>query len=212
MGWIKRLRWSMEASVPRSRIAAAGIGAAMLLVGYGGCTSPSQAPSQQGEAGRTPVQSFVNLQLRESSEGRLEWILRAKKATREAATEPTRLEGLRVDFYQGLDQVRSVLTSDSGRVDSQKGMLVALGNVVVVTREGSRLETEELTWDRKTTRVSSDKFVRLIRGRDVLTGIGFRSDPNLVSYEIQRDVRASVREEPEFGNEFFGTDSLGVAR
>ncbi len=105
-----------------------------------------------------------------------------------------------------------MLTSDSGRVDSQKGSLVALGRVVVVTREGARLETEELTWDRKTARVSSEQFVRLIRGRDVLTGIGFRSDPNLVSYEILKDVKASVREEAGVRDEIFGADSVGAGR
>jgi LPS export ABC transporter protein LptC len=196
----------------RASAAVAGFGAAILLALFGGCSSPSQAPSQRGESARAPVQSFENLQLRETSEGKLEWILRAQKATRASASDPTRLERLRVDFYQGSDQVRSVLTSDSGQVDTQKGTLIALGRVVVVTREGSRLETEELTWDRKTTRVSSEKFVRLIRGRDVLTGIGFRSDPNLVSYEILKDVNASVREETGIGDEFFGTDSVRVAR
>ncbi len=190
----------------------AGLGAAVLLALSGGCTSPSQAPAQRGEGARTPVQSFENLELRETSEGKLEWILRAKKATRDSASDPTRLESLRVDFYQGSDRVRSVLTSDSGRVDSQKGILIALGSVVVVTREGSRLETEELSWDRKSARVSSEKFVRLIRGRDVLTGTGFRSDPNLVSYEILKDVKASVREETGIGDEIFRTDTLRVAR
>lgn len=196
----------------RGRRILTGLGGAMLLALTAGCTSPSQAPTQRGEGGRTPVQSFENLELRETSEGRLEWILRAKKATRDSASDPTRLQVLHVDFYQGSDHVRSVLTSDSGRVDSQKGILVAQGTVVVVTQEGSRLETEELSWDRKSARVSSDQFVRLTRGRDVLTGIGFRSDPNLVSYEILKDVKASVREETGFGDEIFGTDSLRATR
>jgi LPS export ABC transporter protein LptC len=196
----------------RARWAMAGLGAAVLLGLSGGCTSPAPAPAQRGEGARTPVQSFENLELRETSEGKLEWILRAKKAMRDSASDPTRLESLRVDFYQGSDRVRSVLTSDSGRVDSQKGILIALGSVVVVTREGSRLETEELSWDRKSTRVSSEKFVRLIRGRDVLTGTGFQSDPNLVSYEILKDVKASVREETGIGDEIFRTDTLRVAR
>ena len=62
------------------------------------------------------------------------------------------------------------------------------------TPEGNRLETEELHWDRKQDRVYSDVFVRLTRAKDVLTGVGFRSDPNLRSYEILKDVRATVRD------------------
>jgi LPS export ABC transporter protein LptC len=196
----------------RSRERWIGLGAILVLLLPSACTSPSQAPANRKETGRSPVQSFENMELRETSDGKLEWILRAKRATRDAVSEPTRLDSLRVDFYQGTDRVRSVLTSDSGRVDTQKGVLIAMGRVVVVTREGSRLETEELSWNRKTARVSSEQFVRLIRGRDVLTGTGFRSDPNLVSYEILKDVRASVREETGIRDEFFGADSAGAGR
>jgi LPS export ABC transporter protein LptC len=188
------------------------LGAILFLFLPSACTSPSPDPTRRGETDHAPAQSFENMELRETSEGKLEWILRAKRATRASATEPTRLESLRVDFYQRSDRVRSVLTSDSGRVDTQKGILIALGQVVVLTDEGSRLETEELSWDRKSARVSSEQFVRLTRGRDVLTGIGFRSDPNLVSYEILKDVRASVREETGIRDELIGPDSGGVAR
>src|SRR5512136_1427896 len=83
------------------------------------CASPSQSPPPRGEGERVPVQSFENLELRETSEGKLEWILRAKRATRSAANQATKLDSLKVDFYQGSDRVRSVLTSDSGRVDTQ---------------------------------------------------------------------------------------------
>ena len=184
----------------------------MLLLLLVGCASPSQSPPPRGEAEREPVQSFENLELRETSDGKLEWILRAKRATRASANQATRLDSLKVDFYQGSDRVRSVLTSDSGRVDTQKGTLIAKGRVVVRTTEGGLLETEELSWDRKSARVSSDVFVRLTRGRDVLTGIGFRSDPNLVAYQILKDVRASVREEKGITDESFGADSGRVAR
>ncbi len=176
------------------------------------CGSHSESPSGKEESGRAPEQVLRDLVLRETSEGKLEWVLRAKRATRISASEPTRLESLRVDFYQGSDHVRSVLTSDSGRVDTQKGTLVATGRVVVVTPEGNRLETEELLWDRKSSRVSSEKFVRLTKGTDVLTGIGFQSDPNLASYEIKKDVRASVRDENGIKDEVLGADSSRTPR
>ena len=129
-----------------------------------GCGGPSQEPRGDGAPPSGPEQTFVNLMLRESAGGRLEWELRASRATRSRAGGPTSMDSLRVDFYEGRPEVRSVLVSDSGRVDLQKGILIAMGHVVVTTTEGHRLETEELFWDRKNAKVRSDTFVRLTRG------------------------------------------------
>ena len=159
-----------------------------------GCGSPSETTQGRPEAPAGPDQSFQDLTLRETSEKGLDWILNAREAVRESRTASTRLTGLKVEFYQGGHEVRSTLTSDSGRVDTRKGFLHAMGNVVVVTPEGNRLETEDLIWDRKNALVSSDVLVRFYHDEDILTGVGFVSDPNLEHYELKKDVHASVRD------------------
>lgn len=170
-----------------------------LLAGFcvlsAGCVDPSPQSTARRPTEREADQVLRDIVLRETTDGALEWVLRARSAYRNEGSEETRLDSLRVDFYQGAPEVRSVLTSDSGRVDAKKGILVAVGNVVVVTREGNRLETEKLVWNRITSRVRSDTLVRMTRGSDVLTGIGFESDPDLTTYSLQRDVRASVRDD-----------------
>lgn len=183
------------------------VAAAILTLGFG-CGSPAQEPQRTGPTPTGPEQTFANLELRETTNGKLEWKLKARRAVREAASSGTRLESLRVEFFQGGPRVRSILVSDSGRVDLQRGTLIATGNVVVTTTEGNRLETEELFWDRKNAKVTSNTFVRMTRGEDVLTGIGFESDPNLERYEIKKDVRASVREQEGIRDEVFGSDSV----
>jgi LPS export ABC transporter protein LptC len=172
-----------------------------------GCSTPSQEPVRSPGTNSLPEQTFANLELRETTAGRLEWKLRASRAVRPNTSSATRMESLRVEFYEGSPEVRSILVSDSGRVDLAKGILIATGHVVVTTTEGNRLETEELFWDRKNAKVSSTVAVRLIRGRDVLTGVGFESDPNLEHYEIRRNVQASVREQGDLRDELLAPDS-----
>jgi len=174
-----------------------------------GCGSPSPVPPKEKTAKGAPEQIFRGVSLRESSGGKVEWDLHATHAVQVSANGPTALDSIEVLFYQGGPVVRSTLTADSGRVDVEKGILIAIGNVVVITPEGNRLETEELHWDRKQDRVYSEKFVRLTRAKDVLTGIGFRSDPNLESYEILKDVRATIRDESLRKDEIFGSDTSG---
>lgn len=178
-----------------------------LLLLLASCSSPSQEPVRAPGPAGGPEQTFSNLELRETTAGRLEWKLRARRAFRTNASSATRMESLRVEFFEGRPEVRSVLVSDSGRVDLQKGILIATGHVVVTTVEGNRLETEELFWDRKNAKVSSSVFVRMTRGGDVLTGVGFESDPHLEHYEIKKDVHASVRESEGLRDDFLRTDS-----
>jgi LPS export ABC transporter protein LptC len=184
----------------------------LLLLVAQGCSTPSQEPDRSTGGPKGPEQTFANLELRETTAGRLEWKLRAARAVRPSTSAATQMESLRVEFFEGSPQVRSVLTSDSGRVDLAKGLLIATGHVVVTTVEGNRLETEELFWDRKNSKVSSTAFVRLTRGEDVLTGIGFEGDPNLEHYEIQKNVQASVRASEGIRDEILGPDSTGDGR
>lgn len=175
------------------------------------CSEPPRQ-TEPADGDSLPAATFRNLVLRETREGKLEWVLRASKAWREGPNLPTRLARLQVDFYQRTDRIHSTLTADSGNVDAKRGTLIATGHVVVVTPEGNKLLTEELFWDRKNGQVASEVEVRFVRGSDVLTGIGFRSDPNLQRYEILRDVRASVAEPGEIRHEIFEPDSGGAER
>jgi LPS export ABC transporter protein LptC len=180
-----------------------------ILLFLAGCGTPAPEPLEETGSESMPTQTFRNLELRETTEGKLEWVLRARTAWQGSPGSPTRLESLGVDFYQRSGEIRSILTADSGRVDSRHGDLEAIGNVVVVTPDGNRLETEQLSWDRKGSRVTSEVAVRLVHGSDVLTGVGFESDPNLERFELFEQVRASVREEGAVSREIFGADSIG---
>jgi LPS export ABC transporter protein LptC len=61
---------------------------------------------------------------------------------------------------------------------------VAIGNVVAVNADGDTLKTEKLTWLQKEKRIFSDKYVRIIRSDQVITGIGLESDENLKNWKI----------------------------
>lgn len=200
---IKGLRFN-GFGVLRSSIV--GICLSIGAVAGSGCGSSTDVPPPREAELGSATQVLSGVRLRETSERGLEWILEARRAHRATGATAARMESLRVEFYQGGPALRSTLVADSGRIDSQRGLLVAQGHVVVVTPEGNRLETEELTWDRMNARVSSEEFVRLTRGTDILTGIGFTSDPNLESYRIHRDVRASVREAGPIRDDLRGED------
>jgi LPS export ABC transporter protein LptC len=108
----------------------------------------------------------------------------------------TVLSGIKVDFYNDRgDSVRSWLTAREGQIDPETRDLIARDSVVVWTRDGDMLETEELRYDHGLEKVVSDCFVRLTRGQSVLTGIGIESDAQLRRYVIRSQVEGDLHEE-----------------
>ena len=58
-------------------------------------------------------------------------------------------------------------------------------NVIVENiQKDERLNTEELFWDQNSNKIYSNKFVKITRGEEVLTGDGLVSDQNFDNIEI----------------------------
>jgi LPS export ABC transporter protein LptC len=104
---------------------------------------------------------------------------------------------LRVDFYDQQGNRTSVLEADSGAIQEKKQRFQAWGNVEVTTAEGVRLNTESLRWNPETSRIVTDDFVTITRGKDVITGIGLEADEELKHFVIKKKVQAEIKELPE---------------
>ncbi|MBP7669588.1 MAG: LPS export ABC transporter periplasmic protein LptC [Candidatus Eisenbacteria bacterium] len=167
--------------------------AAAALVALGCEQEPARAPSA-GTPGDA-VQTVLRMNLRESEAGKLRWVLEADSAFVYGEEDSTLLRSMRVEFYDPKgESVTSTLESRRGQVDARTRLLIAKDHVVVVSREGHRLETEELRWDPEIGKVVSDRFVRLTKDGSVITGVGIESDPDLGSYSIRSRVKGELRE------------------
>lgn len=93
-------------------------------------------------------------------------------------------EGVKVDFYGEDGELKSVLTSDEGKVFDNRSDMVATGNVIVKSTNGTTLYTEELHWINKEGKIISEVPVKITTERDTLFGDTFKSDPDLINYEI----------------------------
>jgi LPS export ABC transporter protein LptC len=93
-------------------------------------------------------------------------------------------EGVRVDFYDEEGILKSVLTSDEGKVFDEKQDMYANGQVVVRAVNGTTLYTDELFWENREQKIISKVPVKITTVSDTLFGDTFKSDPDLVDYEI----------------------------
>lgn len=81
------------------------------------------------------------------------------------------------------------LRSDRGRYDLRQQVLEGFGNVVITTNDGRRLTSPQLRYSQAMNEVSSDTSFTLVEPGRTLSGIGFRSDPQLTRFRILKGAR-----------------------
>ena len=95
-------------------------------------------------------------------------------------------EGFVVYFYDSLMNIQSMIKADYGIEHEQKKLMEARFNVIVENLEkDEKLNTEVLFWDQATEKIYTDKFVRITRGEEVITGDGLVSDQTFETIEIK---------------------------
>jgi LPS export ABC transporter protein LptC len=160
----------------------------------GGCGEQNGVPAP-GSTGELPDQEVTDFVLTETDEGTPVWTLYARHAATYRARNIVVARGVRVDFFDEQGARTSELTAHEGEINERTRDMIARGDVVIQTTEGTRMTSQELRFLNRTQRIVSpvEQLVRVERGGDVLTGYGFESDPELEQFEFKRKVQATVR-------------------
>jgi LPS export ABC transporter protein LptC len=163
----------------------------VIVLALAGCGRADE-PGSRPELGELPTSEVRNFQLRTSDAGRLEWILHADYAASYSQRGRINARKIAIDFYDERGRKYSHLTAREGTVQQPANDMEARGDVVITTQEGVRVETSSLRYLTRERRIVSDAFVKLTRNGDVVSGVGFESDPSLEHFTLKREVRARV--------------------
>lgn len=80
----------------------------------------------------------------------------------------------------------ATITADSVVFFNQEGRYEGYGNVVVITKEGRRLESEHLTWHQSDRTIRTRRFVHITTPKEDVRGNGLVADEDLETYQIGR--------------------------
>lgn len=87
------------------------------------------------------------------------------------------LKGVNLDIYNAEGKPAAHVTSERGRLNMATEAMTAIGNVVLITPDGDRIETEELHYDPTTHRIWSDVETRSVsKDGKQLTADSFTAD------------------------------------
>lgn len=96
------------------------------------------------------------------------------------------LDNVETTFFTQGGVRDAILTSRHGRYNTRAGDMVAYGDVVVINEAGRRLTTEELQYNQARNEFYSDSAFTMTEPGRELSGIGFRSDPNMNNVRVLR--------------------------
>ena len=83
--------------------------------------------------------------------------------------------------------ITSQLTAEYGISHDKQKIMEARTNVVVVNnKKNEQVNTEKLTWNQVTRKISSDKFVKITTPEKIIMGEGFDSDETMDNYTIKK--------------------------
>ncbi len=122
----------------------------------------------------------------------------AEKLLQFDSQDSTMAYQLDINVLDSLGQVTSEVTGDSGIIRENSGQFNIFGNVVVISENGSKLETDYLYWDSKTDRIHTDAFVRITTDDEIVTGWGMEADQRMHSYKILNRISGSTRSAGKF--------------
>jgi LPS export ABC transporter protein LptC len=98
-----------------------------------------------------------------------------------------------VTFFTATGAKDAVLTSRHGTYNNRTSNMIARKNVVVVSEDGRRLTTAELIYNQQKNEISSDSAFLLTEPGRQVSGIGFRSDPNMKNILILKGASGIAR-------------------
>lgn len=169
----------------------------VLSVMLSGCGNGENSTGQpERKASNKPTEQFFDYTLVETENGIKQWVLDSDEMRKYSAQDDVELITVKMNFFKNGTHF-STLTSDSGLANLLTHDIHTWGDVVVVTEDGRRLETEELFFSNETELIHNDVFNVFTRGTDVMTGIGLEATPDLEYIEIKQQVEAQVEDPPE---------------
>lgn len=106
-------------------------------------------------------------------------------------------EGIYADIYDQEGKHVSILEADSGWIRERRQEIKVSGNVVVKSDQGVILETQSLNWNPQIDKVTTEDFVKITKGKDIITGYGLEADQELKELKIKKEVKGKIKDIPK---------------
>lgn len=147
------------------------------------------------EGSAAPVMEFSDTELHETKDGQLVWQMQVSHIAMDADKNTAKLTGITGYFKNG--DVELHLKADKGRARRVEKTLYLEGHVEGTTTDGAVLYAENLTYDGKTEKLSTDRSFILDKDGKELTADSFTADRILQQVEAKGHAKLIEKEKAQ---------------
>ena len=152
------------------------------------CTNDPKLVQEFVSDKHQPIEQIKGAELLHTENGKVKIKVVASRIERFQDIQPALIfsDHLEVYFYNDSSQLQSTLSADYASIDEEKKIMLAQNNVILISSDDKKLETDELIWDEKKNKIYTDKKVKITTGKEVVYGEGFTSTPDFKQYSITK--------------------------
>jgi len=152
------------------------------------CTNDPKLVQEFVSDKHLPIEQIKGANLLHTENGKVKVRVVASSIERFQDIQPALIfnDHLEVYFYNDSSQLQSTLMSDYASIDEEKKIMMAQHNVILISSDNKKLETDELIWDENKNKIYTDKKVKITTGKEVVYGEGFTSTPDFKQYSITK--------------------------
>jgi LPS export ABC transporter protein LptC len=152
------------------------------------CTNDPELVQDFVSDKQQPIEQIKEAEMLHTENGNVKVRVLARSIERFEDTQPALIfsDHLAVYFYNDFAELQSKLMADYASIDEEKKIMMAQNNVILISSDDKKLETDELIWDEKKNKIYTDKKVKITTGKEVVYGEGFTSSPDFKQYSITK--------------------------
>ncbi|MDB4126569.1 LPS export ABC transporter periplasmic protein LptC [Flavobacteriales bacterium] len=152
------------------------------------CTNDPKLVQEFVSDKQQPIEQIKGAELLHTENGKVKVRVVASRIERFQDIEPSLIfsDHLEVYFYNDSSQLQSTLMADYASIDEGKKIMLAQNNVILISSDDKKLETDELIWDENKNKIYTDKKVKITTGKEVIYGEGFTSTSDFKKYSITK--------------------------
>ena len=152
------------------------------------CTNDPKLVQDFVRDNKQPVEQIKGAVLLHTEKGKVKVKVVANNIERFQDIQPALIfsNKLEVHFYNDSSQLQSTLKADDASIDEETKIMLAKNNVILISVNDKKLETDELLWDENRNKIYTNKKVKITTGKEVIFGEGFTSTPDFKKYSITK--------------------------
>lgn len=166
----------------------------VLTVGCGRDDRSSDARTDVFDSTHSPDSEASGVLVHLYERGQVTALIKADKFLKFSTNDSTMAYHVDADSFDSLGNVKTQVSGDSAIIRETDGFLMIFGNVIVISDDGRRLETDYLNWNSQTDRIYTDAFVRITTPEETVRGWGMEADQQIRRYKILHRVSGEVED------------------